>query len=401
MAQADKTGQTPRFAPVLSVAGYDIELHDDLGSVAPRWLALESGGLSCLYHRHDWLAAWQAHVGSPLAHRPLLALGRRDGETAFLWPLALVEDRSLGVPLRRLSWLGARHGNQNTGVWAPETYARFTSGEAGRCLREIARGAGADLVRLEHIPETWAGRPHPMAGLPGQASVNAVHAGPLGAPYDALLRRRHDRDARRKLDKKRKALARLGPVVVETATSPEARAEALAAFLAQRAARAASAGIPNVFGDPALAGFVAALLAPADGRPPVLTAALLRVGGVIRATYLTGQSGTTLHAYANSIAQDDSLQHSPGVLLLAGLIEAAAGDPSLDTLDLGLGDERYKQAWTDPLPLRDISLATSTAGRLAGAVAAGLSAGKRRLRASPRLWSLIRSLRRLGARRVA
>lgn len=79
----------------------------------------------------------------------------------------------------------------------------------------------------------------------------------------------------------------------------------------------------------------------------------LETGDQIRATYLCAQHGKTLYAYSNSVAHDDMLPNSPGLVLIKEIIERACGDPTIDTLDLGLGEERYKTTWAEPVPLKD------------------------------------------------
>ncbi len=396
MGQGVMTGPLtgPGRAPAGSDSPLTLRVLETLAEATPLWTAFERQATPALSQAHDWLIPWYAHVGNRLGHRPLIVIGMRDTTPVFLWPLARV-DGPLGVTLE---WLGAANGNQMPGLWCPDSLNALPAQAVTGALNEVARTAGADQVRLVNVPAMLDGVPHPLAGLPHRPSVSAVHVGPLDQPYEALLRSRHDRDARRKLDKKAKGLARLGPVSLVEPVSPDEIRALLDVFTAQRDARARTSGIPNVFADAGLNAALIAALCGTGARPPVLQIVGLEVAGVIRATYITGRSGNRLCCYANSIAQDDSLPFSPGVQLLTLLIRRAAEDPNLTLLDLGLGDERYKHAWTDPEPLIDIGFARSARGHLALQSATFLSALKRRVRASRHLWPLYRRLRKWAAR---
>lgn len=396
MGQVELTG--PQTGPGRMPAGSDAPLTlrvlETLVEATPLWTAFERQATPALSQAHDWLIPWSTHVGNRLGHRPLIVIGMRDTSPVFLWPLARV-DGPLGMTLE---WLGAANGNQMPGLWCRDSLNDLPAQAVACALNEVARTAGADQVRLVNVPAMLDGVPHPLAGLPHCPSVSAVHVGPLDQPYEALLRSRHDRDARRKLDKKAKGLARLGPVSLVEPVSPDEIRALLDIFTAQRDARARTSGIPNVFADAGLNTALFAALCGIGTRPPVLQIVGLEVAGVIRATYITGRSGNRLCGYANSIAQDDSLPFSPGVQLLTLLIRSAAEDPDLTLLDLGLGDERYKHAWTDPEPLVDIGFARSARGHLALQSATLLAALKRRVRASRHLWPLYRRLRKWAAR---
>lgn len=396
MGQVELTGpQTgPGRASARSDAPLTLRVVETLAEATPLWTAFERQATPALSQAHDWLIPWYTHVGNRLGHRPLIVIGMRDTSPVFLWPLARV-DGPLGMTLE---WLGAANGNQMPGLWCRDSLNDLPAQAVASALNEVARTAGADQVRLVNVPAMLDGVPHPLAGLPHRPSVSAVHVGPLDQPYEALLRNRHDRDARRKLDKKAKGLARLGPVSLVEPVSPDEIRALLDVFTAQRDARARTSGIPNVFADAGLNTALFAALCGTGARPPVLQIVGLEVAGVIRATYITGRSGNRLCGYANSIAQDDSLPFSPGVQLLTLLIRSAAEDPDLTLLDLGLGDERYKHAWTDPEPLVDIGFARSARGHLALQSATLLAALKRRVRASRHLWPLYRRLRKWAAR---
>ena len=91
------------------------------------------------------------------------------------------------------------------------------------------------------------------------------------------------------------------------------------------------------------------------------------------------------------------LPNSPGLVLIKEIIERACGDPTIDTLDLGLGEERYKTTWAEPVPLKDSLLAMTWKGALRMRLEAARLKAKSCIRNSSILWPLIRRLRKMKA----
>jgi CelD/BcsL family acetyltransferase involved in cellulose biosynthesis len=380
----------PSLAPASSPA---VTLLECLGEARSRWLQLQAAGIYGHYQRFDWLEAWHVHVGSALGVRPLIIAGEDASGPAMILPLAL--NRRGGATV--LDWMGWQQGNQNAGLWRADAYAAADPVELSRLLLRTARQAGASLVDLRNIPLTWEGRPHPLAHQ-GTPAKDAVFRGAVAEPFATLRTRLQSKDSRKKDARKQKALEALPGFAIRTLETAAEIEAGLDTLISQRQERARQTGIPSGFSAPGQRAFLRKLLLEGMGKSfPALQIKVLEAEGEVLAAYLLGVSGKTCYAYANSIGTGSHAQFSPGIVLLSNLIGACCENPAIRTLDLGLGDERYKHPWTQPEPLSDLVLAADMRGRLIRLVLDVRRTVLRRLRQTPALWTGVRAVRRFAA----
>ncbi|GAB4518125.1 MAG: GNAT family N-acetyltransferase [Roseibium sp.] len=356
------------------------------------WQQLKDAVCSTPYQSTDWLEAWYEALGQPLAVEPVIAIGRLDNRPVVLLPLAI--ERSAGVAT--LTFLGYQHGNQNTGVWDSAFYREVTAEAMTSFLRSVCEQAGADLLKLQNVPGEWHGRAHPLVLPDALTSPSPVYTCTLGNDFDRLFADRFSKSSRKKLLRKQRHLEAAGGYRVVKAETPADIARGFEAFLEQRSLRAAEAGIPNAFEDPEARAFLARLLR-LPGAVGLMDIWYLEAGGKIRSTYLCAEHAGTLYTYSNSIAHDDMLPQSPGVVLIKEIIARACAAPHLRELDLGLGEERYKTSWASPLPLLDNLMALTAKGHLKLLLDSTLLRIKAAIRGSRLLWPMVRRLRRLRA----
>jgi len=368
-----------------------------LSEAQPGWQQLKDAHGDLPYHSPDWLEAWVGTFGRQLKISPRIAVGTLENRTVVLLPLGI--ERSAG--LTTLSFLGHQHGNQNTGLWHPDTYRTVTAVQIVTFLAEICKETGADLLKLENVPHTWRGRTHPLLLDGATPSPSPVFTRALGSDFEQLFKHGHSKSARKNLLRKERHLQAADGYRVLKAETREEIERGFDAFLAQRAFRAAKAGIPNVFDSPAAQAFLTRLLGIAKEDPAehsrLMDLWYLETGGTIRATYLCMDRGGTRYAYSNSIAHDDMLPNSPGLVLIKDIIARACADPELKSIDLGLGEERYKTGWADAVPLCDSLRAVTFKGSGKLAFEKARLRAKASIRNSPVLWPLVRRLRKWKA----
>jgi len=368
-----------------------------LSEAEPDWQQLKDAHRGNPYQSAEWLEAWVDTLGRDLKVAPLIAVGRLEGRAVVLLPLGL--ETSAGFTT--LSFLGHQHGNQNTGIWDPDFYRAATPGQIAAFLRALCDRSGADLLKLENVPHSWLGRDHPLVLEGATLSPSPVFARSLGTDFDTLFKEGHSKSARKNLLRKERHLQAAGDYRVARAEGTEERGRAMTAFLEQRALRALEAGIPNVFDTPSARTFLARMLGldheTAAGRKPLMDLWYLETGGAIRATCLCIDQGGTRYAYTNSVAHDDMLANSPGLVLIKEIVAQACAEPGLDRLDLGLGEERYKTAWADPVALRDSLLAATFRGGVKLQADKARIQAKAAIRNSALLWPLVRRLRKWKA----
>lgn len=382
-------------AETLNVSGLEITVFHDFGSAAPTWLALEKNAIGLPYQKLDWVSAWQSTVGNARGIEPVLVIARDGDAFAFALPLGL--ERRPGYCA--LTFLGQENANQNTGLWNPDYYARTSSDTMRGVLEALCRHVGADLLHFINIPLSWENRSLPLLMAERTASPSPVFLGKVTDDFDSLFQKSFSHSSAKKLLRKQRKLEAAGDFRILRAETEEDIKRGLNAFFEQRAQREAETGIPSGFSAPDKRAFLEKLALPqADAYPADKLAPLsvwfLEAGGAIRATYVTIQQANRLIAYSNSIAQDELVAQSPGVVLLKNLVEAACNDPKIEILDLGLGDESYKHPWTRPEPLNDSFLACTFKGRLVLLFLKLRQKLKTRIRNSKTLWQLVRKIRR-------
>lgn len=374
----------------------DLSVCTRISEAQPAWQQLKAVPHSNPYQSPRWLDTWMETLGSSPEAAPVIAVVKKDGRAVAVLPFGL--EQAKGV--KSLVFLGHQHGNQNTGSWDPDFYRSVTEKEILALLTEICGRAGADLLRLANVPETWHGRRHPLVLESAVRSPSPVFARALPPDFETLFRETHSKSSRKNLLRKERNLQAAGDYRVVRAENRTDRERGLAAFLQQRAIRAGAAGIPNAFAAPQAQAFLARLLGlrPEGGEEAgQMDLWYLETGGAIRSTYLCVEDGGTLYAYSNSIAHDDMLANSPGLVLIKSIIAYACAAPHLQVLDLGLGEERYKTDWAEPVALKDSLLALTLKGRAGLQLEAGRLRLKAAVRSSGLLWPLIRRIRKWKA----
>ena len=114
------------------------------------------------------------------------------------------------------------------------------------CCARRGRGRRIDLFAFGSLPAEWAGRPHPLALLPGAPTPSPAFATALPADPAAWLDAHFSRATQKKLRKKLRKLEAFGPPRHVCARG-EAAKPLLAAFHAHKAAQAAARGERDVF----------------------------------------------------------------------------------------------------------------------------------------------------------
>ncbi|MBA5776127.1 GNAT family N-acetyltransferase [Stappia sp. F7233] len=356
---------------------------------------LEKSGAGALYSTFDWMVNWQREVGEPQGVEPLFVLAADENGPVAALALGLFR---LG-PLRICRFLGHGLGNQNSGLWQPEALTEAFATRLPQELTRLVKDAGADMLDLRNIPPSIAGRPHPLHRVASRPSHVPLFAFDLQADFDALYAEKRSSAARKKLRTKEKRLRDAGGFAVLSPDDPADAEKLLQALFRQREARSRQSGVPNAFASPEAQAFLGRMLRQScqEGNARFMIHAL-EVAGEIRATYLGGIHGRRYHAYTNSIAEDDLASSSPGDILLLHLVREMCGR-GVEVFDFGLGEERYKTAWAEALPLSDLVAPLTPKGRLASIALDGAASLKRGLRENRALWPLLRRLRAAMLRR--
>lgn len=377
-----------------STAGYSVRVVDDFAMAESAWRALEADSVMSVYQCYDWLRPWYEHVGRHEGARPAIVVVERNGSPAFLLPLGVWKNG----PLRIARWLGGKLNNYNFGLWRRDDYASIEPGVLAQCLADVAREARVDAFELLNIPENWDGLRSPFLGLPHTPSPSASYVLQLDADFDTLNERHRSAKSRRTLRKKLDRLSEAGEISFGRGTDAASARRIVEATIEQRDQRAAATGVPSVFAQEGVAELLRQTAAlEAGDAEPVVDTHFLAVDGVIRATYVGGVKNGRYSCSLNSFREDELTAHSPGDQLLHEVIRDCC-ERGMKTLDLGIGEMRYKTAWCEEDPLIDCFMPVSLAGRLQVGVRALVQTLKRTIKHNRLLWNAVLTFRRIRAR---
>ncbi|MGE3245499.1 MAG: GNAT family N-acetyltransferase [Beijerinckiaceae bacterium] len=392
---APETARTVQPADVAAAATaahppFTIGLHADPAAVLDAWAELEALAPASFYQTRRFLLPWIATVGKAGGVEPAFILVRgQTGSPLALFPFGLKRRRGLAA----LEFLGGRDSNANLPLVRPG--AQLPPDTLTAILREAARLTGADFVHLKNQPLTWNGWTNPLAQLPAQASPSQCHSTALDADPEIFLKRQLSKDARKKLRGKQRKLEELGSLLHTIARTADEARHILEAFYAQKLQRFDDKNIDAGFDAAHYRSFFEQCCLPGqDGAAPALELHALALNGKVLATYAGGVHNGRFHGLFNSFDTDpDIARHSPGDLLLKMLVEAKCRE-GLHTLDLGIGEARYKSTWCDTAePLADVALAFTAKGHAARLAVSLLQSAKRNIKQSAWAWPLWLKLR--------
>ncbi|MEP1931020.1 MAG: GNAT family N-acetyltransferase [Roseibium sp.] len=376
----------------------ELTIFTNIDDAEPDWRQLTTAGLGHPYQTIEWCRAYLETIGRSEGIQPIFAVGKVEGKPVVLLPLCVTRNRGVAA----ISFLGTDFSNQNTGLWDPDIYKAATPEIVQQFLQMICEACDADCVLLRNVPTDWHDRPHPLVLPTAQQSPSPVYRAQLPSDFEEFYNDTHKSRARRNLARKERNLYSAGDFKVVKCTDSAEIENALDHFLKQRDIRAQATGIPNAFAEPDATAFLKKLLScnqitPTGSNHP-LQIWTLEVAGIIRATYICAQGRSTIYVYSNSVAHDDMLPNSPALILAKDIIKYACESPEIDALDMGLGQERYKEAWTSPAPLCDSALSVTLKGRLLIEWQSGKTRIKSSIRNSERLWPLVRRFRQWKAK---
>ena len=358
------------------------------------WRSFQGHAVATPYQQFDWLQTWYWTLGQSEGIEPAIVVGEANGETAFIWPFGIQRQHGLKV----CCWLGGKQCNYNMGLFDGGVMAALDAETLRGYLTTIsAQCGGIDVFMLLNQPDGWNGLVNPFSAFPGHPSPSPCYRLTLDADYKTLEKRRRSARSVQTLRRKGRKLGETFGEVREVTADGEAETGPMVdAFLAQRAMRLETTGIPNVFAGQDMQNFVRTAAGLADtSQEPVLGFHALVAGEHVCATY----AGLTLNGhyscFVNSINDLEFGKFSPGEILLGAVIEDCCRR-GLSSFDLGMGTERYKLSWCDEDPLFDNFIALSLTGRAFTSMQTAKLALKRTIRSNPRFWGYVKRFRKIG-----
>lgn len=377
----------PGTLPALTLHASPLEIEAD-------WRTLERSSRNGFHQGYDWCSAWMRTHGSTL----VIVRACLGTVPVMILPLELKNTPFV----RTLRFIGSDHSNINTGLFhenfetlCPQGFEACIEDGLRRLLRPIA-----DLVLLEKVPLTWETHKSPLAVLPSVLNQNAAFQLGLSADFDETLSQLNAKRRRKKFKTSERRLEAIGGYEHVVARSHEERHTLLELFFAQKAARFASQGLPDVFADLETRAFLHALVQTDLPAPDALLELhAIRLTGSAHDGHVAAISGLSRkggHVICQFGSIDDTIgaDASPGELLFFLMIRRACAEGAT-LFDFGIGDQAYKRSWcTIETPQHDVLLALTARGRAAALAHRTSARLKSIIKKTPLAYALAQRLRR-------
>jgi CelD/BcsL family acetyltransferase involved in cellulose biosynthesis len=364
----------------------ELSLHRDMASAEKDWRAFEQTADCTPFQTFAWLSAWDRHVGQTDGIRPAIVVGRRNGETVFLFPLAVEPGRLV----RRLTFLGQELCDYNAPLLAPGFADALGADEFAALWRRVGDLLQADpllrhdTVELAKMPDTVGAQKNPFMSLDVTLNPSGAYQANLSPDWEKFYSAKRSSVTRRRDRTKVKRLSEMGEVRFVTPDAADTP-QTLDALIHQKSRAFARMGVPDLFARRGHVAFFREIAAARD----FVHISRLDVGATQAAVNL----GLTFRdCYYHILASYDDGEVSrfgPGAAHLRELLHHAI-DHRLARFDFTIGDEPYKRDWCDAeQKLYD----HAGAATLRGAPFALLSAARRRIKRQIKhnasLWSAV------------
>lgn len=336
----------------------------------------------------DWVEAWARHCNPDILCLTLSTEGRSR--------LALCLEVVRDGPVRTARIVGGSHANGSFPALAGGSVGDLGHGDVAAlsaAVRAVRRDV--DLLMMERLAERFEGVGNPLSPVRSWQSPDPALAIDLTPGFEGVLARASGKRKRKKHRSQIRKFESAGGFRRFAARGPEEVDRLLDAFFRMKSARFAAMGIDDAFADAGVRGFFRDLFGRAAGSPaPGFLLQALEVGGIVRAVTGSSLAPSAVVCDFVAFAEDELAGASPGDFLFFENIREAC-ERGLSTFDFSVGDEGYKRQWCDVESRHfDVAVPLTAKGRLAVGLRQGLVGAKRFVKSNPRLWNVIRALRR-------
>ncbi|GGD11921.1 GNAT family N-acetyltransferase [Pyruvatibacter mobilis] len=382
-----------RHAVVGASDSYRVVIAHRMSDCAAAWRLLEQQSSPAIFQTHDWLACWMETVGKAQNAEPRIALVR-DDNARLVMILPLMLRTHMGMPV--LHWMAEEDADYHAPLALPD-FAQTCTGSMMRdiLMRVANQVPDAAALCLSKTASEFAGIRAPLSLMPHAPHPSAAHAITLtGDNFEDFYAAARSKSTRKRDRQRRRQLEKHGPVSFEVADTPMRRHQMIDEILAQKAIWLKARGICDPFAQDGVYAFLHRLV---DDQAicKQLHISALTVNGEIMAGNMGYVQNERFYAVIGSVTDGDLARHSPGVLHLHELFKWCFAN-GVKVFDLTVGDEGYKKEWCDSrLDLIDIHVPLSMGGVALTSIARARGYLKRKVKASPRLFTLATDARRL------
>lgn len=368
----------------------ELSVHDGISGIKDLWHDAQTLSPISVYQRYGWIDEFIKSTHSDKAIKPFIVLGKFNGEVVFILPFEI-----RGKFIKRIHFIGGKHVNFNMGLF-PTYYAPLMTKLAIRTIfKRIANlTPGMGYMRLCGQPIEWQGEANPLLHLPNQLSPHPAFVLDLEGGFEKTLARGNAKRKHKKFRQQCRAAEALGGYELLIPESEQEINDLANIFFEQKTERLKRLGIRDIFSSKSVNKFVKNLAQSSKNtKEPLLRLYGLKVDGEILAVFSGGVLDDRLSGYFSSISMSQHSVSSPGEMLLYLIVQDCC-ERGYTQLDLGAGDERYKNSWSSKIvnmhdvivPLSVFSIPFVMLRRVSGRA-------HRFIRGNPTTWKIVKNLR--------
>ena len=326
--------------------------YEAMEDVAGLWADLQRDCVGTPFQTYSWVKAVVAAdcpnegIGGTSCFRPLFVVGFIEDKPVVVLPLAI----RYAMTGKLLTWLGDRisdyHGPMVDRAYAPQLPDNLIEAITSLIHSAIPQIDAVHLTRLPSCGPDIAKSSRPDASV--LAAEYSSHTLALRKDWKGLYAALRSSKSRQRLRSKYRAFKASGRVSFRRVRGKEECLTAARLILDWKSAQVEEAGRRSPFGTHD---------APSAARRAIETAlsgardTSLRVYGLFRddelvAGMLAFVSGRVFYYYVSAYSPQLDSRFSAGIQLLTKTIELAAR-AGCETYDLLIGDEKYKNDWSD------------------------------------------------------
>jgi CelD/BcsL family acetyltransferase involved in cellulose biosynthesis len=309
------------------------------------------------FQTFEFLSAWSNTVGKAQnVSEHIVHVTDRAGRTLLILPLAIHREKLL----RTLRFLGGDLTDYNAPVIDAAFARGIRPGDFSRLWNVVlALLPGFDAVWLRRMPPTVEDVPNPMLELRGTEVTDHAHAVVLPASFAEYSAPRSSQFFAKNRQYRRK-LARTGSLVFSMPEDTTERRRILQAMMRHKSHWLLETGLPDQYTFPGYPAFYERLTDTPMQEGSVFVSALLLDNESIGFVWGMVFRGRFYVLVTTHDAKWRPL--SAGRLAVESVLQWCIDAPDIRIFDMTIGDENYKQRWTDqPLALSEyISFRTPT-----------------------------------------
>lgn len=310
------------------------------------WLRLEKGAVFYYFQSFLWLSEWYCRIGINAISEPYIILAYKSNEPVALFPLCINRTYSF---FRTITWMGGKLSDYNAPLYSRHLTEDERSEITEKVLTGLGKIRGIDLLFFKNIPERLDdGSINPM--IHNKVLQPCTHARDyLFAPYMALsdwesCYGKVSKKLRNDSARSRRRLSECGPVEFVVARDADEVKRITDILIRQKAEKLLETGAKNMFEDINYQDFYIRIGLRASNAGNLHLSWLNLNDKVIAVHWgilFNGRFYYLMPSYDSGYRS-----FSPGRLLMEDLIRWCC-DNRIRYFDFCLGDENYKNDWTD------------------------------------------------------